>query len=108
MTLGTQVRVAIVAALLLSTATMSRADVLQAVDRPTELGFVPERLERITTTFQSYVDKGALPGAVVLIARHDKVVYLRAFGWQDRAKQVAMKADAIFRIASMTKPIVSV
>ncbi|MBI3516944.1 MAG: beta-lactamase family protein [Proteobacteria bacterium] len=84
------------------------ADTPQAVDRPETLGFAADRLQRVTQVFQGYVDAGQLPGAVVLIARHDKVAYLRAFGFQDREKQIAMAPDAIFRIASMTKPIVTV
>ena len=44
----------------------------------------------------------------MLIARGDKIAYLRAIGYQDREKQMPMKTDAIFRLASMTKPIVSV
>ena len=43
----------------------------------------------------------------MLIARKGNVAYLEAFGFQDREKQLRMKADAIFRIASLTKPIVS-
>jgi hypothetical protein len=42
-----------------------------------------------------------------LIVRNSKVAYSRAFGYQDREKHVAIKPDAIFRIASMTKPLVS-
>jgi CubicO group peptidase (beta-lactamase class C family) len=62
----------------------------------------------VTKAFQGYVDAGQLPGAVVLIARHDKLAYVQAFGYQDREAKVAMTPDSIFRIASMTKPIVSV
>ena len=83
------------------------AQELKAVDRPEELGFAGNRLERVTTTFQGYVDNGQLPGAVVLIARNDKVAYFNAFGYSDRERKVAMTTDSIFRIASMTKPIVS-
>ena len=77
------------------------------VSVPEELGFASDRLERITKTFQGYVDAGALPGAVVLIARNDKVAYFKAFGYRDREHKVAMTTDSIFRLASMTKPIVS-
>jgi CubicO group peptidase (beta-lactamase class C family) len=80
----------------------------QAIVRPAEIGFDPDRLQRLTTTFQGYVDSGRLPGAVVLISRNDKLAYLRAVGFQDREKQIAMTTDSIFRIASMTKPIVTV
>ena len=87
---------------------VAHAETLQPVAHPEELGFDATRLERLTKAFQGYVDTGQLPGAVVLIARNDKVAYLRAFGYQDREKQITMTPDSIFRIASMTKPIVSV
>ena len=45
---------------------------------------------------------------MVLIARNGKVEYLKAFGFQDREKKVPMSTDAIFRIASMSKPLTSV
>jgi CubicO group peptidase (beta-lactamase class C family) len=86
----------------------AHAETSQPVAHPEELGFDAARLARLTQSFQSYVDAGQLPGAVVLIARNDKVAYLRAFGYQDREKQIAMTPDSIFRIASMTKPIISV
>jgi CubicO group peptidase (beta-lactamase class C family) len=84
------------------------AEELRPVDHPEDIGFAGDRLQRVTEAFQGYVDSGRLPGAVVLIVRDDKVAYFRAFGYQDREKQHAMQPDAIFRIASMTKPIVSV
>jgi CubicO group peptidase (beta-lactamase class C family) len=84
------------------------AEDLQAVAHPEQLGFDADRLERVTNVFQGYVDDGRLPGAVLLIARDGKVGYLRAFGYQDREKKIAMRPDSVFRIASMTKLIVSV
>src|SRR5437660_10912104 len=74
---------------------------------PGKLGFDAVRLERVTQAFQGYVDSGQLPGAVVLIARKHKVAYFQAFGFRDREQKTAMTTDSIFRIASMTKPIVS-
>jgi CubicO group peptidase (beta-lactamase class C family) len=79
-----------------------------AVSQPDQLGFAADRLERVTSAFQGYVDSGQIPGAVVLIARKDKVAYFKAFGFRDREQKIAMTPDSIFRIASMTKPIVSV
>ena len=67
----------------------------------------PERAARIASAFQADVDKGALPGAVVLIARHGELAYLDAFGFRDRETNLPMTTDTIFRIASMTKPMVS-
>jgi CubicO group peptidase (beta-lactamase class C family) len=86
----------------------AQAETLQAVTHPEELGFDVTRLERMTKAFQAYVDAGQLPGAVVLIARHDQVAYAQAFGYLDREAKAVMTPDSIFRIASMTKPIVSV
>ena len=79
----------------------------QPVPHPEALGFAPDRLERVTRAFEGYVDRGELPGAVVLIARDDKIAYYRAFGHRDAARTLPMMTDSIFRLASMTKPIVS-
>jgi CubicO group peptidase (beta-lactamase class C family) len=84
------------------------AQELKAIAQPEQLGFSADRLKRITDTYQGYVERGELPGAVLLIARNDKLAYVEAIGYQDREKKTAMKQDAIFRLASMTKPIVSV
>src|SRR5689334_21851998 len=54
------------------------------------------------------IDKGLVPGAVLLIARHGKIACLEALGYRDREAGAAMATDAIFRIASMTKPLTSV
>jgi CubicO group peptidase (beta-lactamase class C family) len=78
------------------------------VSQRDQLGFAADRLERMTSAFQSYVDSGQIPGAVVLIARKDKIAYLKPFGFRDREQKIAMTPDSIFRIASMTKPITSI
>lgn len=78
------------------------------LSRPEEAGFSSERLARITKLFQGDIDKGAIPGGVLIVARDGKYVYLQTLGYQDREKKIPMKTDAIFRIASMTKPITSV
>jgi CubicO group peptidase (beta-lactamase class C family) len=75
---------------------------------PEEIGISTQRLKRLSAAFQSDVDKGVIPGAVVLIARDGKVAFFDVFGFQDREKRSPMKPDSIFRIASMTKPITSV
>jgi CubicO group peptidase (beta-lactamase class C family) len=78
------------------------------VKQPEDAGYSTERLGRLTKFFQGEIDKGAIPGAVLLVARSGKVVYLEALGYQDREKSIPMKPDTIFRIASMTKPVTSV
>ena len=81
---------------------------LPKASQPEEVGFSTERLNRVAKIFQADVDKGLIPGAVVLIARNGKVAYLEAFGFRDRDKKIPMSTDAIFQIASMTKPLTSV
>ena len=76
--------------------------------RPEELGLSPQRLERLTETFQSYVADGKLAGSVVLVARRGKIAYFQAFGQRDREAKSPMQENAIFRIASQTKALVSV
>jgi CubicO group peptidase (beta-lactamase class C family) len=81
---------------------------LATVDNPESLGFSTARLQRIGSWYQARVDAGQLPGAVVAIARNGKLAYLQSIGFQDNAKTIPMKPDAIFWIASMTKPVTSV
>ncbi len=75
---------------------------------PEDVGMSSERLERLTALMQRAVDSGELPGAVVMLARDGKLLYSRAFGWQNKAAGIRMRDDSIFRIYSMTKPVVSV
>jgi CubicO group peptidase (beta-lactamase class C family) len=79
-----------------------------AAAKPEQLGMSGARLQKLVDLYQSYVDAGKLPGAVLLIARGDQMALYKAVGFQDREKKTPMKTDAIFRLASMTKPIVSV
>jgi CubicO group peptidase (beta-lactamase class C family) len=75
---------------------------------PKSVGLSQDRLERIGSLMQRHVDEGLLAGAVALVARDGKAAYLKSVGMQDKEKGVEMKPDAIFRIASMSKPITSV
>jgi CubicO group peptidase (beta-lactamase class C family) len=84
------------------------ADDLAIPRNPEELGFSTARLGRITSWYKARVDAGDASGAVVTIAKRGKLVYLRAIGFQDHAKRTVMRADSIFWIASMTKPVTSV
>lgn len=71
------------------------------------VGMSSARLNYLSETFDKYVDQGQLPGTVTLIARKGKVVYHEASGMQDIENEITMDTDAIFRIASQTKAIVS-
>ncbi len=74
---------------------------------PADVGLSPERLERLSDALESYVDNGRLAGGVALVARHGKVAYVHSFGSRDVESGLRMTEDAIFRIASQTKAIVS-
>ncbi|MEO8023037.1 serine hydrolase domain-containing protein [Polaromonas sp.] len=75
---------------------------------PAEVGLCPVRLQRMLSILQADIDSGRLPGAVVLVARRGKVALFESLGQRDPAVAGAMRRDAIFRIYSMTKPVVSV
>jgi CubicO group peptidase (beta-lactamase class C family) len=74
---------------------------------PRLVGLNPDRMKEIGNVVQSSVDRGEIAGAVTLVARHGQVVWLNATGYQDRESHKPMRTDSIFRICSMTKPIVS-
>jgi CubicO group peptidase (beta-lactamase class C family) len=75
---------------------------------PAEMGLCPERTQRLMAALQREVDSGRLPGAVALIARRGQIGLLDAVGVQDPATGALMRTDSVFRIYSMTKPVVSV
>ena len=75
---------------------------------PAAARFDPARCTQLLQTLQAQVDVGRLPGAVLLIARQGQVLLHEAIGSLDPATGTPMPLDAIFRIYSMTKPLVSV
>jgi len=80
---------------------------LPKADRPKEVGLSAKRLTRLSATFREDVERNMIPGAVVMIARGGQIAYAEAFGFRDREAKAPMPLDAIFRIASMTKPLTS-
>jgi len=76
-------------------------------DSPETVGLGSARLARLSARLQRGVDTGEIPGAVALVARRGKLAYLESFGLLDPEAGTAMRPDAIFRIASMSKPITS-
>ena len=74
---------------------------------PEDVGLSSVALDRLSTALKDRVAAGHVPGAVALVARHGKIAYHQAFG-AVAPGGAPMTTDAIFRIYSMTKPIVSV
>ena len=81
---------------------------LVPVVTPESLGMSSERLKRIDTMLNGWVERGRTNGAVALLLRDGKIVYHKAFGFDDEEKKVPIKEDNIYRIASQTKAITSV
>ena len=73
-----------------------------------DLGFDPGRLARLDAHFKKYVDDGRLPGWSLAVARDGEIAHASNYGWADIEEKRPLEGDAIFRIASMTKPICGV
>jgi CubicO group peptidase (beta-lactamase class C family) len=77
------------------------------VGAPEDVGMSSERLRLIGEVLRSEIDQDMIPGAVVAVARRGRLVYHESFGYLDKAAGTPMPRDAIFPIASLTKPIVA-
>jgi len=75
---------------------------------PESVGFTAAGLERLSATLREQIERKRLPGAVAMVARQGKLVYFEALGVLDPQRPEPMRPDAVFRIYSMTKPLVSV
>lgn len=108
---GLKLRMRIASVILLFTmlagAALSSAESLERA-APADVGMSAERLQRLDSVIQRYIDDEKLPGAVVTVTRRGKIAYQAAFGMRDRESGSAMTTDSIFRIASQTKAIISV
>jgi CubicO group peptidase (beta-lactamase class C family) len=72
---------------------------------PESVGISSERLNTIAVAMEREIEQDRMPGAVVAIARRGKLVYYESFGYLDKEARIPMRKDAIFALASMTKPI---
>ncbi|HEY3697113.1 serine hydrolase domain-containing protein [Phenylobacterium sp.] len=70
-------------------------------------GLSKQRLARLDAAMQRFVDEGNFAGVLSLVWRRGEVAHVHPAGWRDLAGRVPMQRDTIFRIASMTKPVVS-
>ena len=75
---------------------------------PAKEGFSAERLARLDAKMHSYVDTGGTAGVITLIARHGRIVHFDVYGKADIEAGTPLRADSLFRMYSMTKPITSV
>ena len=92
----------------IATAAHAENGILPMASKPEEVGLSSTQLKRLEDVTQKHIDEGLVPGAVMLVARRGKIAWMSVLGKRDVAAGDAMKFDSIFRIYSMTKPIVSV
>jgi CubicO group peptidase (beta-lactamase class C family) len=83
------------------------ADVLPTA-APEQVGLSSERLTIIDTVLKADIEKGKISGAVLLIARDGKIAYFKSFGMRNKENSLPMEKNSIFRVYSMTKPVVGV
>jgi CubicO group peptidase (beta-lactamase class C family) len=76
--------------------------------KPDDVGISSQRLQRINELMQRQIDAGNISGAVTLVARNGKIAHLAAQGLMDIETRKPMATDSMFRIMSMTKPVVGV
>jgi CubicO group peptidase (beta-lactamase class C family) len=81
---------------------------LQISTDPAEVGFDAARLQRIDRRLARWVDDGQLPGFLVTVARHGKLVHVGRYGLRNVEESLPVETDTRWRIYSMTKPITSV
>jgi CubicO group peptidase (beta-lactamase class C family) len=77
-------------------------------DKPEAVGLSSDRLQRINLMIQRYMDDGEITGAITMVSRRGKVAHFESQGLMDLEKKTPMRKDAMFRIASMSKPITAV
>lgn len=82
--------------------------IAERVTAPEELGFSAQRLRRVDALLESYVARGVIAGAVTLIGRKGRLAHLAAYGHANIASATQMRPDHLFRMASMTKPVIGV
>jgi len=97
----TGVIIALAAATLSLTAAVTGA-------KPEDVGMSSDRLQRINQFVQRYMDNREITGAVTMVARRGKIAHFEAQGLMDVEAKTAMRKDAIFRMASMSKPVTGV
>ena len=105
--LGGQLRIALAAVAAAMLAAAAPADEVPAA-APEEVGMSSERLRAIDAVMQRHVDSGEIQGAVTAVARRGRVVHFEAYGLMDVERGRAMRKDAIFRMASSSKPVLAV
>lgn len=94
--------------LLITFSFLAKSQVVLPATKPESVGFSSKKLAKIDREMKAWVDKGWTNGGAALVLRKGKIVYHKAFGYNDLATKEPFEKDDIFRIASQTKAITSV
>ena len=106
--IGSRRAFAVVALVLMAGAAQAQTQVaLTPTGKPEDVGLSSAQLQKIEAAMKKNIDDGLIPGAVMLVSRRGKVAWVNAQGKRDPASPDPMKVDSIFRIYSMTKPMVT-
>src|SRR5471030_2565983 len=106
--IGSRRAFAVVALMLMAGAAQAQTQVaLTPTGKPEDVGLSSAQLQKIEAAMKKNIDDGLIPGAVMLVSRRGKVAWVNAQGKRDPASPDPMKLDSIFRIYSMTKPMVT-
>ena len=110
MSIVSKLGAALVGSLALIAATWPGATLAGSIPtgKPEDVGMSSERLARIGPAMQKHIDAGEIAGVVTLVARRGRIVHFEAYGYSDVAKRTPMRTDAIFGLASSSKPITAV
>src|SRR5712692_7674175 len=76
--------------------------------KPEDVGLSSDRLQRINEVVQRYIESDQISGAVTMVSRKGRVAHFEAQGLMDIESKTPMRKDAIFRMASMSKPVTGV
>ncbi len=76
--------------------------------KPEDVGMSSDRLQRVNDVIKSYIDSGQISGAVTMVSRKGRIAHFEAHGLMDIEGKTPMRKDAIFRMASMSKPVTGV
>jgi CubicO group peptidase (beta-lactamase class C family) len=101
-------KTAALCALLITVLTIPASTASSPTAKPEDVGMSSERLQRITQMIDRHIAAGDIAGAVAIVARKGKVVHHSARGVMDLQSKQPMSPGSMFRIASMTKPIIGV
>ena len=83
------------------------AQLFTSAKSPAEVGFSADRLKRLDDLMQGFIDKGQAPNAVTFVARNGKIIHYKAYGYSNLEKKTPLNRDAIYRIASQSKALVT-